>query len=72
MANEYIFAAVEEMLVFCRWEENGLLQEHFLEHIHLQKADAESMYSVLTGCLKHKNLQVSRITGIGFDAASVF
>ncbi len=30
-------ACIEELSVFCRWEENGVVKEHFLEIIHLQK-----------------------------------
>ena len=48
-------ASLEEMSVFCRWEENGVPVEHFLEIIHLKKADAESIFSALVDCLKEKN-----------------
>ena len=58
---------VEEMSVFCRWQENGLPVEHFLEIIHLKKVDAGSIYTALIDCLKQKNLQVSKIVGMGFD-----
>ena len=44
---------VEELSVFCRWEEDGLLVEH-LEIVHLQQADAESIHSALE-CLKKKS-----------------
>ena len=63
---------VEELSVFCRWEEDGLPVEHFLEIIHLRKADAESIHSALIECLKQKNLQVKRMVGMGFDGASTF
>ena len=63
---------VEELSVFCRWEEDGLPVEHFLEIVHLQKANAESIHSALIECLKQKNLQVKRIVGMGFDGASTF
>ena len=43
---------VEEMSVFCRWEEKGIPDEHFLEIIHLRQANAESIYSALVECLK--------------------
>ena len=43
--------------------------EHFLEIIHLKKADAESIFSALVDCLKEKNLEVSKIVGMGFDGA---
>ena len=65
-------STVEEMSVFCRWEEEGSPEEHFLELIHLQQANAESIYSALVECLKEKNLQVGKIVGMGFDGASTF
>ena len=59
------------MSVFCRWEEKGIPEEHFLE-IHLRQANAESIYSALAECLKEKKLQISKIVGMGFDGASTF
>ena len=38
--------------------------------VHLKKADAESIYSALLECLKEKQLEVSKIIGIGFEGAS--
>ena len=38
---------VEELSLFCRWEKNGSPMEHFLDIIHLKKADAGSIYSAL-------------------------
>ena len=46
--------------------------EHFLEIIHLKRADAETIYSNLVDCLKLKNLQVKKIVGMGFDGANTF
>ena len=65
-------ANVEELSVFCRWEEGGVPVECFLEIIPLKKADAETIYSTLIECLKKKNLQVGRIVGLGFDGAATF
>ena len=65
-------ATIEEMSVYCRWEEGGSPEEHFLEIIHLKQANAESIYSSLVECLKDKDLQVSKIVGMGFDGASTF
>ena len=73
MADECVdITTVEELSVFCRMEEEGLPVEHFLEIVHLQKADAESIYSALIECLKQKNLQVGNIVGMGFDGANIF
>ena len=63
-------ANVEELSVFCRWEEGGVPVECFLEITPLKKADAETIYSTLIECLKKKNLQVGRIVGLGFDGAA--
>ena len=63
---------VEEMSVFCCWEEKGIPEEHFLEIIHLCQANAESIYSALVECLKEKKLQIIKIVGMGFDVASTF
>ena len=51
-------STVEELSVFCRWEEDGVPVECFLEILPLKKADAETIYSTLIKCLKRKNLQV--------------
>ena len=65
-------ATVEELSIFCRWEENGTPVECFLEVVHLKKADAESIYTAVVKCLKDKNLQVGNIVGMGFDGAATF
>ena len=43
-----------------------------MEIIHLKQANAESIYSALVECFKEKQLQVSKIVGMGFDGASAF
>ena len=65
-------STMEEMSVFCRWEEKGIPEEHFLEIIHLRQANTESIYSALVECLKEKKLQISKIVGMGFDGANTF
>jgi hypothetical protein len=60
---------VEELPVFCRWEEDGVPLECFMEIIPFKKADAETIYSTLIECSKNKNLEVGRI---GFDGAATF
>ena len=61
---------VEELLIFCHWEENGTPVECFLEVVPLKEADAESIYTGLVKCLTDKNLQVGNIVGMGFDRAA--
>ena len=63
---------VEELSLFCCWEEIGSPVEHFLDIIHLKKADVESIYFSVIDCLKRKQLQVSRIVGVGFVGDSTF
>ena len=65
-------STVEELSLFCRWEEGGVPIESFLEIMPLQKADAVSIYTTLVKCLKDKNLQVGNIIGMGFDGAATF
>ena len=37
-------ATIEEMSVFCCWEEEGSPEEHFLEIVHLKQANAEHLF----------------------------
>ena len=72
MADECIDITNVELSLFCRWEEDGVPKEHFLEIIHLHKADAESIYSAIIDCLKQKNLHINKVIGMGFDGTSTF
>ena len=63
---------IEELSIFCRWIEDGVPVEHFIEIVPMKKADAESIHSALVECLKGKSIQLSRIIGMGFDGASTF
>lgn len=65
-------SCIEELSLYCRWEEGGVPEEHFLDIIHLKKADAESIYLAIVESLKQKKLQVGQIVGMGFDGASTF
>ncbi len=65
-------ATMEELSVFCRWEESGHSEEHFMEIVYLKQANAESIYSALVEFLKDKGLQVSNIVGMGFDGLAHF
>ena len=48
MADECsVITAVEELSVFCHWEEDGTPVECFLDIVPLKKADAESKYLAL-------------------------
>ena len=60
------------MSLCCCWKENGSPVEHTSNITHLKKADAASIYSALIECLKQKQLEVSRIVGMGLDGASTF
>ena len=63
---------IEELSVVCRWVENGLPVEHFIEIIPLKKADAQTIYVTQVDCLKVKGVQISKLIGMGFDGAATF
>ena len=57
MADECVDVAnIEELTLYCRWVENGVPVEHFLEILPLKKTNAQSIYSVLLDWLKKKDL----------------
>ena len=48
MAEECVDVAnIEELSLYCRWVENGVPVEHFMEILPLKKTNAQSIYSVL-------------------------
>ena len=65
-------ATIEKLSVICRWVENGLPVEHFIEIIPLKKADARTIYKTLVNCLKVKGVQISKLIGMSFDEAATF
>ena len=70
MADECsVITAVEELSVFCHWEEDGTPVECFLDIVSL-KADAESTYLALVKCIKDKKSSVGNIVGMCFDGAA--
>ncbi len=73
MADECVeISTIEELSVFCRWEENGKPVESFLDIVPLNKADAEAIYTALVTSLKEKNLELGKVVGMGFDGAATF
>ena len=73
MADECVDVAnIEELSVYCRWIENGGPVEHFMEILPQKKTNAQSIYSVLLDWLKKKDLQCSKLIGMGFDGAATF
>ena len=63
---------VEELSIFFRWVEDGVLVEQFLEIIPLKATDARTIYSALVEFMKDKNIQISKLVGMGFDGAATF
>ena len=63
---------IEELTICCRWVENGVPEEHFIEILPLKKANAESIYSALVEYCREKNIQLGRLIGMGFDGAATF
>lgn len=64
--------SLEELSIFCRWVENGLPVEHFMDIVPLKSTDAESIYTVLVECWKQKGIKLASIVGMGFDGAAPF
>ena len=65
-------ATLEEMSIFCRWVENGLPVEHFIDIVPLKSTDAESIFTALIECLKQKGIKLAPLVGMGFDGAHPF
>ena len=73
MADECIdISTVEELSIYCRWVEDGVPVEHFLDILPLKRTDAETIYSAIVSCLREKNIQLSKLVGMGFDGAATF
>ena len=60
---------IEELSIFCHWVEDGQPVEHFLEIVPLKATDAKTIYSTL---IEFKNIQISKLVGMGFDGAATF
>ena len=59
MADECVYIAnIEELSVYCRWVENGVPVEHFMEILPLKKTNAQSIYSHVTGLAKEEGFAV--------------
>ena len=50
----------------------GNLLSIFFEILPLKKADAQSIYSSLINWLKLRNIQISKLVGMGFDGVATF
>ena len=73
MANKCTdITTVEELSIYCRWVEDGLPVEHFLDIIPLTKADAKTIYTTLVDVLRAKDIPLSKLVGMGFDGAATF
>ena len=74
MANECTdITTIEELSVFCRWEEGGIPIECFSDILPLKKADAESICSALLNCLKDKRISLLvRLLGWGLTGPLLF
>ena len=55
---------IEELSVFCHWEENGVPVESFFGNCSFKKADAESIYLAVVKCLKGKNPAILLVWGL--------
>ncbi len=51
---------------------DGQPVEHFLDIVPLKATDAKTIYSALVEFMKDKNIQISKLVGMGFDGAATF
>ena len=59
MADECVDVAnIEELSVYCRWVENGVPVEHFMEILPLKKTNAQSIYLRVAGLAKEEGFAV--------------
>ena len=65
-------STIEELSIVCRWVEDGLPVEHFIEMVPLKRADANTIYETLIECLKKKGVMISNMIRMGFDGAPTF
>lgn len=65
-------STLEEMSIFCRWVENGLPIEHFIDIVAFKSTDAGTIYAALVECLKQKGITLASMVGMGFDGAAPF
>ncbi len=51
---------------------DGQPVKHFLDIVPLKATDAKTIYSALVEFMKDKNIQISKLVGMGFDGAATF
>ena len=51
--------------------ESGAPEEHFIEILPLKKVN-ESIYSALVEYCREKNIQLGKLTGMGFNGPATF
>ena len=57
---------IEELTICCCWVESGVPEEQSIEILHLEKANAESIYSALVEYCREMNIQLGRLIGMRF------
>ena len=65
-------STLEELSIYCRWVENGLPVEHFIDIVPLRATDADSIFTAILECLKQKSIKLAPLVGMGFDEAAAF
>ena len=63
---------IEELTIFCHFVEDGQAVEHFLEIVPLEATNTKTIYFALMEFMKDKNIQISKLMGMGFDGAATF
>ena len=56
--------AIEELLILCRWVEDGLPMKYILGMVPLTRADAASIYSTLIYFLEKNEIKLSKLIGM--------
>ena len=63
---------IEELPIFCHSVEDGQPVEDILETVPLKATDTKTIYNALIKFMKDKNIQISKLVGMGFDGAANF
>ena len=62
-------STIEELAICFCWVKNGEAEEHFVDILLLQKADAQSITATIVECCTKNQIQMGKLVGMGFDGA---
>ena len=73
LADEYQDISTQEELSICgRWLVNGKPEVHFLTVLHVHYTDAGTIAEALQSFLQHKQLDLRKLIGQGYDGVATF